>query len=256
MRGIYGVFRRESARYLRVKMQTILAPLVSSILFYLIFGMSLGKTIAIPGYSSYLEFLIPGLTMLSLMMSGFDNNSSTLIIGKFANEVQDYRIVPLSIWELAWGFAFAGFIRGIIIAGATFAIGEFTYLYLHGSFFPIYNVAYTLLITLFSGFTFAFFGTGIGMISKNFDTYIAIHTFILTPLIYLGGSFYDIATLPPVWQIVSRCNPIAYLIGGMRYGFSGNAFASPSLMLALALAFVIAALFFAIFHLKKAKNYQ
>jgi len=256
IKKIYGVLRRENARYLRVKIQTILAPLISSMLFYLIFGMSLGRTINIPGYDTYLAFLIPGLTTLSLMMSGFENNSASLIIGKFANEVQDFRIVPLSITELAWGLALSGFIRGLIIGTMTFCMGELAYLYIHGTFYPVYDIGFTLLFACLAGLIFAFFGTGVGMFSKSFDTYTAVHTFCLTPLIYLGGSFYDISTLPPVWQTISRCNPIAYLIGGMRYGFSGNAFAAPWLLVSVACGFLIATYCFTIYHLKKAKNYQ
>ena len=214
--GLYTLFAKEVWRFLKVTIQTIITPVVSVVLYLLVFSSVLSRHVEIYDGISYTVFLIPGLIMMSVLQNAFANNSSSIFQSKINGNIIFMLLSPLSNLEIYIAYTAAGILRGLLVGiGAWLASCWFAVL-------PVYNP--WLLIT------FAILGSGIlaslGMISAisadKWDHIAAFQNFVILPLSFLSGAFYTITILPKFWQIVSRLNPFFYMIDGFRYGFLGR----------------------------------
>jgi ABC-2 type transport system permease protein len=215
------LYIRELKRFLKVSVQTVFSPLISSGLYLLIFGVSLGESIDLGHQVSYLAFLIPGLVMMSVLNNSFQNSSSSIVSGKFSGDLEDWKISPLKESEILGALALGGLTRGLVVGLVTFLTGEAFYYFINGYLLEIAEPFWLLSFLLIGGASFALFGVTIAFWAKTFDQLSAVNSFILLPLIYLGGVFFSIENLHPFWKLISRLNPLSYFINGVRYGILG-----------------------------------
>ncbi len=218
----WALYVREMKRFMKVIFQTVFTPLINATLYLLIFGLSLGQNIHLEGGLSYLAFLIPGLVMMSVLNNAFQNSSSSIVAGKFAGDLEDLKVVPLSSNQIIWALSIAGVCRGFVVGLITFFVGEIFYFIVEHHFLGIANPAILFFFLIAGGLIFAQLGITIAFWAKTFDQVSAVGAFILVPLIYLGGVFFSLSGLHPFWQIVSKFNPVLYLINGVRYGLLGH----------------------------------
>lgn len=212
------LYQREMARFMKVIFQTVFTPMINSVLYLLIFGVSLGKSITLDRPVSYLAFLIPGLIMMGVLNNAFQNSSSSIVSGKFSGDLEDLKVVPLTPQMIIWAMSIGGLTRGVMVGLITFAVGEaFSFLVDH-SWLGIAHPFWLIFFLVVGGLTFAKLGIAIAFYAKNFDQLSAVSSFVLVPLIYLGGVFFSLHGLHPFWQALSRFNPVLYLINGVRYG--------------------------------------
>ena len=160
---IFGLFKREVTRFCKVPLQTVGAPIVNSFLYLLIFGVNLGHSIDLDPHLSYLAFLIPGLIAMSITKNAFDNATSSIMGQKYVNELQDYRVSPLSFQQLCLARTFASLTRGLLVGCITYLVGQAFFLIYHQTFLPFYHPYIFLFFALFSGLAFGNLGTAIGM---------------------------------------------------------------------------------------------
>ncbi|MCB0378142.1 MAG: ABC transporter permease [Bdellovibrionales bacterium] len=220
-RPFLTLYYREIRRFLKVLVQTIAAPIVSSSLYLLIFGVSLGGRINLESGLSYLAFLIPGLVMMSVLNNAFQNASSSVVSGKFGGDLEDWRTSPLTPRAILWALSFGGLTRGFIVGFITFMVGQIFYLNNHGSWLAVAHPGYLLIFLIIGGLSFSMFGVSVAFWSKTFDHLSAVGSFVILPLIYLGGVFFSLEGLHPFWQTLSKANPLLYFINGVRYGILG-----------------------------------
>lgn len=247
------LYYREIRRFLKVVVQTILAPIVSSSLYLLIFGVSLGDKITLSDGTSYLAFLIPGLVMMSVLNNAYQNSSSSIISGKFGGDLEDWRIVPLSAKGILWALSLGGLTRGLIVGAFTLAAGEvFFYIVQEQVMVPAHPFLLFLFLVI-GGLSFSMFGICIALWAKTFDHASGVGSFVILPLIYLGGVFFSLEGLHPFWQAISKVNPLLYFINGVRYATLGSS--DVSLLSALVVSLFSMTLFylFALRVLKKAQ---
>ena len=214
-------FWRDVNRFFKVKVQTIVTPVTNQIMYLVIFGISLGRIVKISDQFSYLQFIIPGLVALSLINQSFQNGSSSIFTMKITGEIIDIKTTPLSPQQIIFAISLSGFLRGIIVSSMTLIIAQIFHFIFEGGFLPIYNWFWMISFLILGGLSFSALGLSVGIWSKSFDHIGAIGGFVILPLIYLGGVWFDLDTLSPFWKQVSIFNPILYLINGLRYSFLG-----------------------------------
>ena len=230
------LWRREVNRFMKIKKQTIGAPLLETFLYITIFGAALGSRIKHLHGIDYVLFVIPGLIMMAWSTNAFSNNSSSILQQKFQGAIQDQLSSPASPAELLLAFSLGGFMRGLIVATLTFVVS----VVLVG--LPVEHVLVLVPSLFLVGFFFSQLGVLIGVRAEQFDDVAFAQTFVLQPLIFLGGVFYSAALLPQPWETLTRFDPIFYMINLVRYGFVGFTEVSIALSL-LALTAATAALF-------------
>ena len=211
---------------MKVLVQTVLTPLISSALYLLIFGVSLGNQIQMEGHvagQKYLGFLIPGLMMMGLMNNAFQNSSSSLVSSKFTGDIEDLGIVPLTRNHIIWAMSLASVVRGILVAAMTLVAGEVFFYFQYGEILTVAHPFWLFFFMLIAGLAFGQMGMMTAFWAKSFDQLSAVTTFVLLPLSYLGGVFISIQQLHPFWQTVSLLNPLFYFINGLRYSVLGTA---------------------------------
>lgn len=215
MVGTWTFFKRETRRFMKVWMQTILAPVVSNLLFLTVFGLSLSKAVQLQEGVTYLQFIVPGLVMMGIVTNAFQNPSSSIVIMKYQGLISDIMSLPLKTSEMLLAIISSAIFRGLLVGLIT---------YLTALIFTGFN--YTSIPIIFlsaflmAGF-FSFAGVIIGIWADEFDRTAFILNFILMPMIFLGGVFYSIKTLPPLFAAISAYNPIVYMASLIRYGFTG-----------------------------------
>ncbi len=216
-RGLWTLYVKEVRRFLNVFTQTLLAPLVTTLLFLAIFTLALGGAGRQVGGVDYAVFLAPGLMMMAILQNAFANTSSSLVISKVQGNIVDLLMPPLSAAELALGIAGGGVTRGLLV-GATVGLGMWVFvpLQLHDPLFIAYHA-------LMASTMLALLGMIGGIWAEKFDQIAAVTNFVITPLSFLSGTFYSIERLPESWQFVAHFNPFFYMIDGFRYGFIGHA---------------------------------
>ena len=160
--------------------------------------------------------------MMSVLNNAFQNSSSSIVAGKFAGDLEDLKVVPLSANQIIWALSIAGVCRGFVVGLITFLVGEIFYFLVEGSFLSIVNPMILMFFLVAGGLIFAQLGITIAFWAKTFDQVSAVGSFILVPLIYLGGVFFSLTGLHPFWQLISKFNPVLYLINGVRYGLLGH----------------------------------
>jgi len=221
MTGFVTIFHREIARFLKVIVQTVITPFVSSFLYLLIFGVSLGEQMSTHQGVNYLSFLIPGLMMMGLINNAFQNSSSSIVSSKFSGDLEDLRVAPVTDREIIWAMSLGSLVRGTLVALITYIVGSLFMLYQHGQWLTVAHPLITLFFTVVAGLIFGMIGISVAFWATSFDQLSAFSAFILLPLTYLGGVFLSIEHLHPFWQMVSKFNPLLYLINGLRYGILG-----------------------------------
>jgi ABC-2 type transport system permease protein len=206
---------------MKVIVQTILTPFVSSFLYMLVFGVSLGSQVQMKSGIPYLLYLLPGLMMMGLLNNAYQNSSSSIVNMKFTGDLEDLRIVPLTNSQIVWAMSIAALIRGLIVLFVTYFVGSL-FLILTGNSFPVpVHPIMFLFFTIVAGLTFGNMGISIAFLAKTFDQLSAFSTFLLLPLTYLGGVFISIEKLQGYWKLAALVNPLLYFIEGLRYGLIG-----------------------------------
>lgn len=220
-RPFLSLLKKEIKRFLAVSIQTVLTPLVSSSLYLLIFGVSLGSFIQISPGVSYLEFLIPGLVMMGCLNNAFQNASSSVIVAKFAGDLEDLKVSPISYFQIIVAIALGGLFRGVLVGLITFIVGTVFSYFAVGHFLGVAHPLWLAYFVVLGGLAFSLLGLASAFWATSFDHMAAVNSFILLPLIYLGGVFFSIKTLHVFWQTLARLNPLLYYINGVRYGLLG-----------------------------------
>jgi ABC-2 type transport system permease protein len=230
------LWRREVNRFMKIKKQTLGAPLLETFLYISVFGAALGSRIDKLHGIDYVVFVIPGLIMMAFSINSFANNSSSILQQKFQGAIQDQLSSPASPLELLLAFSLGGFMRGLIVALLTFTAASLLV------DLPVDHVLVLIPSLFLVGFFFSQLGVLIGVRAEQFDDVAFAQTFVLQPLIFLGGVFYSATLLPEPFQTLTHFNPIFYMINLVRYGFVGFTEVSIALSL-LALTAATAALF-------------
>ena len=225
--GVWTLYCREVRRFTKVYNQTVLAPVVTTLLFLAIFAVSLGRSVDAIAGVPFMEFLAPGLIMMAIAQNAFANTSSSLIIAKIQGNIVDTLMPPLSAHELTLGIALGGVTRGIAVGIAvSAAMRLFVPFGFHHALYLVYHVvAASLMLSLL--------GIAGGIWAEKFDHIAAITNFIVTPLAFLSGTFYSIERLPAFAQSLAHLNPFFFMIDGFRYGFIGHSDANPAVGLAV-----------------------
>jgi ABC-2 type transport system permease protein len=237
-RAIKAIYQFEMARTRRTLLQSIVSPVVSTSLYFVVFGSAIGSHISEVGGVSYGAFIVPGLIMLSLLTQSISNASFGIYFPKFIGTIYELLSAPVSFVEIVAAYVGAAATKSIIIGLIILATA--------GLFVPleIQHPAFMLLFLVLTAFTFSLFGFIIGVVASNFERLQLIPLLVVTPLTFLGGSFYSIDMLPPVWQTISLFNPVLYLVSGFRWSFFGQADVSVTVSLGMTLVFLAACLIF------------
>lgn len=221
------LLKKEVKRFLKVSTQTLLTPLVNSTMYLFIFGVSLGNYITQAGGVSYLEFLIPGLVMMGCLNNAFQNSASSIISSKFAGDLEDLKVAPISDFQIIAAVALGGLVRGLMVSAITFIVGTVFLYFDKGHFLVVQHPLWLFYFLILGGLNLALLGHSVAMWARNFDHMAAISSFVLVPLMYLGGVFFSLEALHPFWQKLSHLNPILYLINGVRFGVIGSSDIAP-----------------------------
>jgi len=232
----FTLWRREMNRFMKIKKQTIGAPLLETFLYISVFGAALGSRINELHGFDYVVFVVPGLIMMAWAMNSFSNNASSILQQKFQGAIQDQLSSPASPLELLGAFTLGGFTRGFAVAALTFIASSLLI------DLPVEHVLILIPALILVGLFFSQIGVLIGVRAEQFDDVSVAQTFVLTPLIFLGGVFYSASLLPEPFSTLTHFNPVYYMINLIRYGFLGYTEASIALSM-LALAAAVAALF-------------
>jgi ABC-2 type transport system permease protein len=234
----FSLLRREVNRFLKIKRQTLGAPLLETFLYISVFGAALGSRIKELHGFDYVVFVVPGLIMMAWAMNAFSNNSSSILQQKFQGAIQDQLSSPATPLQLLLALSFGGFLRGMIIATLTFVAASI----LVG--IPVEHPLVLFPGLFFVGFLFAQFGVIVGVRAEQFDDVSFYQTFILQPLIFLGGVFYSASLLPDPFETLTHFNPVYYMINLVRYGFLG--YTEANIALSMAFLSIAATALFAI----------
>ena len=231
--GFRTIVLREFSRITRIWGQTLVPPGVTATLYFIIFGSLIGSRIGQMGGYDYMQYIAPGLIMMSVITNSYGNVVSSFFGARFGKHIEEILVSPLPNWLVVIGYMTGGIVRGLLV-GLVVTVVALCFTHLHVSNVPLIVAAVLLTSIVFSlgGFINAVF-------AKNFDHISWFPTFILTPLTYLGGVFYSISLLPPWARVVSHANPILYMVNSFRYGFLGVADVDVRLSFAIMLAFAV-----------------
>ena len=230
------ITRREILRFARIWVQTIIPPVVMVALYFVIFGNLIGQRIGEMDGMVYIDFIMPGLVMMSIITNSYTNVVSSFYGAKYSRHIEEMQIAPVPDLVILLGFVSGGMARGICVGAAV------TLVSLLFTEFHVHNLLVILLVALLTSCLFSLAGLINAIFANSFDDITIIPTFVLTPLTYLGGIFYSIKLLPEFWQTASLGNPILYMVNSFRYGFRGSSDIDLSTAL-LVIVFFIALLF-------------
>lgn len=216
--AFYTMLRKDVVRIFRIWVQTFLPSVMTSVLYFAVFGAILGSRIGQMGGVDYMSFVVPGLVMLAIVTSAYANSSFTFFQSKFfARSIDEMLVSPMPPWLIILGFVAGGVIRGVLVGALVMIVSIF----FTGLELPIYNLLIILGFAILTAIVFALAGLVNGVYAKSIDGINLVPTFVLTPLVYLGGVFYSVENLPEWWSTLTHLNPLFYLINGFRYGFLG-----------------------------------
>ena len=216
--GLSTLYKREVQRFMKIAMQSLAAPVITSVLFLMVFSVAIGKRASFAGDVDFVTFLVPGLVMMNVLQNAFANTSSSLVVSKVQGNIVDFLVPPLGPGELLFGLAVAGMTRGLFIGILTalvlFLIGD-------GSIpsYPFIALGFLIL----GAFAMSFAGIIAGIWANKFDELAAITNFVVQPLTFLSGTFYSVDLLPAPFDAIASLNPVFYTIDGFRYGMIGIA---------------------------------
>ena len=235
--AFYTMLRKDVVRMFRIWVQTFLPSVMTSVLYFLVFGTVLGGRIGDMQGVDYMTFVVPGLVMLAIVTTAYANTSFTFFTSKFfARSIDEILVSPMPTWIFIAGFIGGGVVRGFLTGTLVLLVALFfTQLSL-----PITSVLIIAGFALLTAFVFALAGLVNGIYAKSIDGINIVPTFVLTPLVYLGGVFYSVHSLPDWWQSITYANPLFYLINGFRYGFLGITDVSLTLSVAVLCSMIVA----------------
>jgi ABC-2 type transport system permease protein len=225
--GFNTLLYKELLRFWKVSFQTVLAPVMTALLYLLIFSHVLESRVTVYDNVRYTAFLVPGLVMMSVLQNSFANSSSSLIQSKITGNIVFMLLPPLGHWEIFGAYVCAAIVRGLVVGGGVLIVTVLTVdlSFLH----PLWIIGFALMGSAILGAL----GVIAGVWAEKFDQLAAFQNFVIMPFTFLSGVFYSIHSLPPFWQAVSRFNPFFYMIDGFRYGFFGASDIAPQISLAL-----------------------
>jgi ABC-2 type transport system permease protein len=219
--ALYTIIRKELIRIIRIWPQTILPPIITQTLYFIIFGWFIGSRIGSVGWEEYIAFLVPGIILMAVITNSYANVSSSFFGSKFQKSLEELLVAPVHPLTIITGYVFGGVLRGVIIAIIIYIVSLF--------FFP--QVFAHTMLGIFILFLVSLFFSLLGLINalyaKNFDQVNIIPTFFLTPLTYLGGVFYPLSALTGIWHTLSLWNPLAWMIDSFRYAYTGSGYLAP-----------------------------
>lgn len=231
--GIKTLVRKEVVRVLRIWVQTIVPPAITMTLYFIIFGNLIGRRIGDMGGYDYMQYIAPGLIMMSVITNSYGNVVSSFFGARFGRHVEEMIVSPMSNATIIIGHVAGGVIRGLIVGALVTLIAlGFTSL-------TVVNPLVTFSMVILASTVFALLGFSNAIFARKFDDISIIPTFVLTPLTYLGGVFYSIALLPEFWQKVSLGNPILYMVNAFRYGILGTSDISISYAYMIVIFFIV-----------------
>ena len=213
--GYKTIVRKEIMRILRIWGQTIVPPAMTMALYFIIFGELIGRRIGTMGGFTYMEYIVPGLVIMSVITNSYGNMVSSFFGAKFGKHIEELLISPLPNWVILTGYVTGSLVRGLMVGAVVLLVSLF-FTHLQVANFPV-----TISVLLLTAIVFSLAGMVNAIFARKFDDVTIIPTFVLTPLTYLGGVFYTIALLPEFWQRVSVFNPILYMVNGFRFGILG-----------------------------------
>ena len=240
------IVTKEITRFLRIWTQTILPAAISMALYFVIFGNLIGPRIGVMGGFSYMEFIAPGIIMMSIINNAYSNVSSSFFGARFQRHIEEILIAPVPNWIILAGYITGGVTRGLIVGLIVTVIALF-----FTGMPSVYNPFIVVTTVILTSVLFSLGGFLNGIYAKNFDDISIIPTFVLTPLIYLGGVFYSIDLLPRVWQSISLANPILYMVNAFRYGILGVSDISIHTAFAIIVLFIFVLSFFSLYLLRR-----
>lgn len=240
--AIKTIWVKEITRFIRIWIQTLLPPVITISLYFIIFGNLIGSTIKNISGFNYIQFILPGLIMMSVITNSYTNVCSSFFGSKFQRSIEELLVAPIPAHVIIIGFVGGGVARGILVSILVTIVSLF--------FLPlkIYSFLIVSITVIMTAILFSLAGLINAIFARNFDDISIIPAFVLTPLTYLGGVFYSLSFLPKFWQLISKFNPIIYMINGLRYGFLGFSDVDLSVALFLLLFFIVI-LYYVIFYL-------
>ncbi len=221
--GMKTLLAKEVRRFMRVPGQTVLSPLISTTLYFVVFGYSLAGRVHEVNGVPYLQFIVPGLIFMGLANNAFLNSSSSLFITKIQGTVVDLLVAPLGPMELLAGFIGGAMVRGLLVGGLTWVVASFF------AGFRLEHAPAALVFLLLSSYTFSVLGILAAVWAEKFEQINFFPTFVMLPLTFLGGVFYSVQELPQPWKTISHFNPMVYMVEGLRYGMLGTSSFPPLL---------------------------
>lgn len=214
----YTIVRKETVRIFRIWGQTFLPSMVMALLYFTVFGKVLGARVGMVHGVEYIQFVVPGFVMFSVIMNSFTNTSTSFFATKFmSRNIDEVLVSPTPPWVIIAGYVSGGVIRGLIVGVLVTLVSVFFV------FPPIHNIFIILFFLILSSILFSLAGLMNGIYGKTFDSISIVPTFIITPVVYLAGVFYSIDQLPRFFQALTHINPVFYIVNGFRYGFLGMA---------------------------------
>ena len=239
---------KEIRRFMRIWVQTLVPPVITMSLYFVIFGNLIGSRIGeMDGYN-YMQFVVPGLIMMAVITNSYSNVVSSFFGAKFQHHIEELLVSPVPNYVILVGFVMGGMARGLMVGALV------TLLSLFFTSLEIHNTFITVAIVLMTSTLFALLGFINAVYANNFDDISVIPTFVLTPLIYLGGVFYSLALLPEFWQIVSKANPILYVVNAFRYGILGHSDINVGFAFIMIAAFTVLAAGYSMYLLNSGKR--
>lgn len=242
------IVRREIRRFLRIWMQTLVPPAITISLYFVIFGSLIGSRIGDMGGYDYMQFVVPGLIMMAVIQNSYGNVVSSFFGTKFQRNIEELLVAPVAETTILTGYIVGGMARGLLVGAIVTLVSLFF------SELKIEHIVVTIMMVVFTSVVFAIAGFINAVFAQSFDDISIIPTFVLTPLIYLGGVFYSMDLLPSFWQGVSLLNPILYMVNGFRYGILGVSDVSLSVSVTMLMAFLVLGYGYAYYLLAKAKK--
>jgi len=231
--AIRAIYRFELARTVRTLLQSIASPVISTSLYFVVFGSAIGSRVGAIDGVSYGAFIIPGLLMLSLMTESISNASFGIFLPKYSGTIYEVLSAPISFAEIVIGYVGAAATKSVVL-GVIILLTARVFIPFEIQH-PVWMVAFLLLTAI----TFSMFGFMLGIWAQGFEKLQVVPMMIVTPLTFLGGSFYSISMLPPFWQKVTLFNPVVYLVSGFRWSFYGTADLSVAVSLAMIVVFLL-----------------
>jgi len=242
--GFYTLTIREISRFLKVWSQTILPTAITTLLYLFVFGFAIGRVLPDIKNITYLEFIIPGLLMMGIITSTYANNSTSIFMMKWLNFIEGILVSPLSYIEIVGAFILGGIVRGITIGTVVYLISLFFY---GGS---IYNPLLFISLMVIVSLIFSSLGLITGLWAEDWDQLNIGSTFIITPLVFLGGVFHSISLVPESLQIITKLNPIFYMVDALRYSMLGISESNLTLGLSLIIILAVSFFFFTVYLFK------